>query len=772
MQTFNYNLTNKNPNDAINDEDYQYISKYKDILIQVFSGDSYKKTQELLLKLKIKFPNAHIITSSTDGEILQNLITTKNIVISITVFKETKLKTAYANNGNCFDDGVELAKRLLSSNTKLLILFLDGINTNGENFLNGVYSIAPNVMVAGGISGDNGNFTECFIGEDNNLNTKGAVGVALNSDTLIVENLYSLGWDKIGIEHTITKAEKNRVYEIDGLNAFKFYEKYLGKEASKELPSIGMEFPLILDRDTMHIARAMISKNDDGSLMFAGDIPTGSKVYLGLGDISKILTNHISNLSSENNGTFFIYSCMARRRFIPNDIYKEITQFSSLAPTAGFFTYGEFYKAEKLELLNQTLTAVSLFENSDKNPIKIPNIKEKRDSKYNNMTIKTLTNILNQTYLDLEEGHNELKKTNAELIASLNTFSLIQELTKLSSWQMDIKTKKITWLNNSQKIININPDADDLNYDEFINAIYPEDKKKFLSKLEALKDGNVHSIVIKLRDAYGKTIHILESAKYMYEDGVATKIIGTSLDITEFREQEQQLMQQSRLAQMGEMISMIAHQWRQPLNAITAASIKLELKREMEILDDSELKETMTFIQETTQRMSNTINDFMDLANNTNKVKEFSIKSIFHEVENIINPQLLSRNIKLQFIDKYDTLIKIQKNELIHIIINILINAKDAFSNKDYKEKNITIETLKYNNKCIIEITDNAGGIPNDIIYRIFEPYFTTKKHGKGTGLGLYMSKKILNEVLNGDLEVSNTSDGAKFKIILNNPGN
>ena len=768
MQTYNYNLTHNRLDDIIEIKDYNFMITFSSIFIQVFSGKKYEQTQNILYKLKQKFPHAKIITTSTDGEIQQDTVTSKSIVISISLFNSTKLKTFYTNTKECFNNGVSLAKNLVTPQTKLLILFIDGINTNGEEFLKGIHSIAPDVIVSGGLSGDNGEFKKCFIGIDDTLYNHGAVGVALDSKNLKVQNLYSLGWDKIGLEHTITKARSNRIYEIDNIKALDFYEKYLGKEAAKRLPALGMEFPLIFEKDGISIARAMVQKNEDGSINFAGNIPTGTQVHIGLGNIDKILTNHISTPILNTHETFFIYSCMARRRFIPNDIFKEITQFSNIATTTGFFTYGEFYTADCFELLNQTLTAVALCEPSLKKPTNNLTIKKRRDLNHNDITIKVLTNILTQTYSDLEQQHKYLKKRNLELETSKQTFTHIQEIAKLGNWQLNLKTKKITWTEVSYKLFNRNPNTQPPSFEEFLEMVFEEDRKKLLSEIEKLIDGNVHSVVIRVKRNDGKVLHLLESARYIFENGTPTKIIGTTLNITEYREQEQHLIQQAHLAQMGEMINMVAHQWRQPLNAINAAAVKLELKNNMQILNNDELAQTITFIQDTTQRMSNTINDFMELTNPNKTIETISIKSIFTNIDAIIENQLKSKNINLFY--KYDkkAKVKIHKNEIIHVIINLILNARDQFDGQEGEEKQLIVSWEKIDKQNIIKIQDNAGGIKQNIINRIFEPYFTTKTKGIGTGLGLYMSKKILNEVLNGDLSVSNTKKGAEFIITLN----
>jgi len=245
-------------------------------------------------------------------------------------------------------------------------------------------------------------------------------------------------------------------------------------------------------------------------------------------------------------------------------------------------------------------------------------------------------------------------------------------------------------------------------------------------------------------------------------------IVELNTIIQKLENKDKQLMQQAPLVQMGEMISMIAHQWRQPLGAISAASIKLGIKKNVGALKDDELLKTLTFIQEMTHKMSQTIDDFMNFTNPNKEKKLYRLQDIFDETLRLISAQLEVRSIKLDVLNDADIEVQTYKKELQHILINLLTNARDAFDTKDIADKKIMIKTYKTQTHCYIQVQDNAGGIDKSVIGRVFEPYFTTKAKGIGTGLGLYMSQKILYEVLNGELLVENTDDGALFTIQLN----
>ena len=431
MKSYLYEI-NKNIKNIINKDDYKEILEAKSILIQLFSGEDKEKVQAILNELVVLFKNATIITTSTDGEIINDKVLTQSSILSITTFQKTSLKIAYSVNQDSFLSGQEMASQIITDNTKLLLAFTNGIMCNGEAFLNGIYSVAPDVMVAGGLSGDNAKFEECYVGIQNQIYTQGAVGVSLNSDTLCVENLYNFGWKAIGIKHTVTKARGNRVYTIDNMSAVDFYKKYLGPGISEKLPATGIEFPLIIISENFKKARAVVAKHNDGSLSFAGNVAQGDDIYIGVGEIETILSNHIEKMKNINTEAFFIYSCMSRRRFLPNLIEQEITPFAQLAPTSGFFTYGEFYtdKTQNYGLLNQTMTLLGLSE-TPHIVNTTPSVPMQSCTKKREKTLKALAHFLDTTANELEDEKNFIKAildsqenfvitTNAKEIISAN----------------------------------------------------------------------------------------------------------------------------------------------------------------------------------------------------------------------------------------------------------------------------------------------------------------------------------------------------------------
>ena len=411
MQTFNYIIKNNQLNNII---DFDKFKDQKSTLIQIFCGESKNNLEFIIKKIQDELPNAICIAVSTDGEIIENEVSTLQTIISISVFENTTINYTYSNDESSYNNGVNIAKNLVNEKTKLLITFTDGQKTNGEEFLKGIENTNNKVIVCGGMAADNANFTQTYICIQNKIITHGAVAVSLDSDVLSVKNAYNFNWSAIGISHTIEEVKNNRIYKISGLTPLDFYEKYLGEYVAKSLPATGIEFPLMVKRDGQLLARAVINKHDDGSLSFAGNLHKNDKVKLGFGNIELVMNNPIESLFSNydvsNTQAFFIYSCMARRRYMPDIINLEIEPFSKIAPTSGFFTYGEFYHENNTnKFLNQTLTVVALSEQNSLDKEDSINIAKDTRISDHSRSLQALTHLIQQSAKDYNEQSKQLE---------------------------------------------------------------------------------------------------------------------------------------------------------------------------------------------------------------------------------------------------------------------------------------------------------------------------------------------------------------------------
>ena len=238
-------------------------------------------------------------------------------------------------------------------------------------------------------------------------------------------------------------------------------------------------------------------------------------------------------------------------------------------------------------------------------------------------------------------------------------------------------------------------------------------------------------------------------------------------EVEKNREKDKQLLQQSRMAQMGEMMSMIAHQWRQPLTAISATSSLLELKAKMNKLDQETVEKKAKEISSYSQHLSHTIDDFRDFFKPNKELSKTNYDEIVQSVLGMIEISIINKNIVLHQELNCHGQFSTYLNELKQVLLNLIKNAEEVLLEEDVQEPYIKIVTYKDDNKYILEVSDNGGGVPEAIIEKVFDPYFSTKGDKNGTGLGLYMSKIIIEEHCNGELRVSNSRHGAVFSIIL-----
>jgi len=236
----------------------------------------------------------------------------------------------------------------------------------------------------------------------------------------------------------------------------------------------------------------------------------------------------------------------------------------------------------------------------------------------------------------------------------------------------------------------------------------------------------------------------IDENQFVNRISLYTKLIKT---IEDNRQKDVVLHEQSKMASMGEMIGNIAHQWRQPLSVISTASSGIQLLKEYDNLSDDALDSMLDKINESAQYLSTTIDDFRDFVKGETKKLDFNISEYLYKAFKIEDSILKNNSIEL--ITNIDNTITMKNyaNLLIQVILNILNNSKDALKNIDDKHRYIFVELKKHNNHSIIKIKDNAGGIDDDILPKIFEAYFTTKHQSQGTGLSLYMTYNMLNSM-------------------------
>lgn len=230
---------------------------------------------------------------------------------------------------------------------------------------------------------------------------------------------------------------------------------------------------------------------------------------------------------------------------------------------------------------------------------------------------------------------------------------------------------------------------------------------------------------------------------------------------------ETMMIEQSRLAIMGEMIGMIAHQWRQPITIIGMVTNNTILDIQIGNLNESQILEDMTLIDKQVHFLSRTIDDFRNFFRQNKLPQAVTMNELSNELLTIFGKTFENSQISLNFQgDMADSFIT-YKNEMLQVFLNILGNAKDAFDLNSISKRKIDFLFERNDDSIIFKILDNAGGIDPTIIEKIFDPYFTTKPDKSGTGLGLYMSSIIIEKHLHGTIEAKNQENGVCFTITL-----
>jgi PAS domain S-box-containing protein len=358
-----------------------------------------------------------------------------------------------------------------------------------------------------------------------------------------------------------------------------------------------------------------------------------------------------------------------------------------------------------------------------------------------------------------------------------------QRLAKLGSWNHDLMTKRSLWSDEMYRIYEKDASEREVSYESIVNLLHPDDREEFKNAFRNAVEYKIpfekeYRIVIPATGQV-KYLHSQAETTYDNDDGRPLRIVGTTQDVTERVElqvenerKQKMLFQQSKMAQMGEMLSSIAHQWRQPLAHINSMLLEIDTAYNKGLLDQPTLMDLLDRIETVTDYLSQTIEDFRQYSHPKKEKEHFGVKELFEDALTLFEPWVSGRNITVQSelcnkCTKGATDIYGYKKELIQVMLVLLNNAKDAMQEKGVEAPLITISCDRTKEHMVIHIEDNGGGIGQEDLPKIFEPYFTTKENKEGTGMGLYLAKMMVESSMNGTLTVENSSEGAKFTIDL-----
>lgn len=369
---------------------------------------------------------------------------------------------------------------------------------------------------------------------------------------------------------------------------------------------------------------------------------------------------------------------------------------------------------------------------------------------------------------------------------------IAQKLAHLGTWTRDMVTEEVQWSEETFRIFGLAHDQK-ISFDDFARRIHPDDAARVRQEMvEALKGTGPVNVDYRIIRPDGQTRHLTERCNFVSNaQGKLIRLEGCVQDVTplklaqqalveanrdlearvvqrtrELREKDHFLIQQSRMAAMGEMLANIAHQWRQPLNNIGLLLQRLLLVYDMADFNRDFLVKSVGTADHLVKHMSQTIDDFRNFFNPDKEKVLFFVDQAIKNTINLVQDGIGDSGIYLETDLQNSGQVLGCPNEFCQALLNIIMNARDALMEQKITGGRITITSVAKGESHLITIGDNAGGIPDEILGHIFDPYFSTK--GKqGSGIGLYMTKTIIEQSMGGEVTVTNKSSGAEFQIAL-----
>lgn len=395
--------------------------------------------------------------------------------------------------------------------------------------------------------------------------------------------------------------------------------------------------------------------------------------------------------------------------------------------------------------------------------------------------------------IELETQNNELRLTREELETALEKFTDLYDLAPVGYCTLDrnglIRAANLTgsgFLGRQRsRLIDLKfelfvAEENRVAFAAFLDKVFASEAKQtcevllvkegllpFFVQIEALacNSGDECRLALidisKRRRAEGA---LAEKKRELEElnRSLETRIVQA---VNELRQKDQILILQDRRAVMGEMINNIAHQWRQPLNSLGLYIQELPFAYEAGDFSEEYLEETTGEAMKIILHMSQTIDDFRSFFRSDKKQVTFGINKVIEHTVSLIEKSFLDQQISIELTAECYPTHSGYPNEYAQVLLNILMNARDELVARAVDDARISIHSFVTGGKSVVTIADNAGGIPEEIVDRLFDPYFTTKGPDKGTGVGLFMSKTIIENNMGGCLTVRNTGKGAEFRI-------
>ena len=382
--------------------------KYKSVLVQIYTGCTQKKKlRDLLERVTTDFPQATLIGTTTAGEISHAKMYENSTIISLSLFENTSLKSHYVKTTDA-DSALKLSQAITSKDTKANIILSEGLKSGDyEGFIKNLKKENPKVIIAGGLAGDNFQLKKTFIFLNGKIYTKGSVAVSFSSENLYAANDYNLNWTPIGKEFEITSVTDNLVHTIDNIKAVEFFKRYLGSEIFENNALTLPDIQLLYKEGNTTVSRTPLAV-DGNSLVMAGPLKEGQRVQFGFSNASSVISGSDAiskDIASNPAQSIYIFSCIARKTLLGRVLENEFKSFENIAPTAGFFTYGEFFSADTTHtLLNCTTTILVLSEKKTKHKKNETVSDSANHNNLDNVTFNALSHFVESTSNELKEN--------------------------------------------------------------------------------------------------------------------------------------------------------------------------------------------------------------------------------------------------------------------------------------------------------------------------------------------------------------------------------
>lgn len=377
------NIQYKSRDDLVRVQPQVARCKPDHVLVQVFIG---AMDAELIERLRAElievFPGVAIIGTTTAGEIMDGKDFEGTVLINVSMFESSRVKSVLVHHAEDMErTGKLIGQALRQEDERAVIIFgcglRDGRTINSEPVLRTVSAMFGDVIIAGGQAADNGQGDTTVVFTEAGFSECGVAAVSIGGPNLVADNTYNLSWVPIGKYLTITEVDGNRVFSIDGRTPYDLYVHYLGQEVADNLPLAAADFPFIVHRDGLDMAVHALEVHVDGSFSFIHDFHVGEQMRFGFchaGLLALEAQVCLAQVAGFKPEALFVYSCVSRKWILGPDISVELSGLSGIAPSAGFFCYGEYFQQSKGKpyLFSQTMTVLSLTESGKDDSLRAP----------------------------------------------------------------------------------------------------------------------------------------------------------------------------------------------------------------------------------------------------------------------------------------------------------------------------------------------------------------------------------------------------------------